>query len=80
MVLVQDRADVCDAPSVILFGVRVQVNPDGLVDDVRVTVPVKPLTGATVIVEVAAVPTLTVVLVGVAETVKSVTTTVTAAV
>ena len=74
MVLVHDRADVCDAPSVILLGVRVQVSPDGLADDVRVTVPVKPLTGATVTVEVAAVPTLTVVLVGMAETVKSVTT------
>ncbi len=39
----------------------------------RATVPVNPLTGATVMVEVAAVPALTATLVGLAVTEKSVT-------
>jgi hypothetical protein len=64
----------------MLVGVRVQVNPTGLTLDVSATVPVKPLTGATVIVEVAAVPALVVTDVGLAVTVKSVTLTVTVAV
>jgi len=57
----------------MLVGVRVQVNPAGLTLDVRATVPVNPLTGATVMVEVAAVPALTATLVGLAVTEKSVT-------
>jgi len=58
----------------------VHVRPAGETDDVNATVPVKPLTGATVMVEVAAVPTLTLAVVGLAATVKSVTITVTVAV
>jgi hypothetical protein len=57
----------------MLVGVRVQVKPAGLTDDVSATVPVNPLTGATVIVEVAAVPALTPTVVGLADTEKSVT-------
>lgn len=57
----------------MLLGVRVQVNPEGDTDDVRATVPVKPSTGVTVIVEVAAVPAVVVTAVGLAVTVKSVT-------
>jgi hypothetical protein len=64
----------------MLAGVRVQVRPvAGAIEDVRATVPVNPLTGATVIVEVPAVPALTVTLVGEAATVKSWTVTVTVA-
>jgi len=64
----------------MLVGDRVQVRPAGETDDVSATVPVKPLTGATVMVEVAATPTLTLAVVGLAATVKSVTMTVTVAV
>lgn len=64
----------------MLAGVRVQVSPAGLTEDVRATVPVKPCTGATVIVEVAAAPETAATLVGLAVTVKSVTVTVTVAV
>lgn len=54
-----------------LVGVRVQVKPvAGETDDVKVTVPVKPLTGVTVIVDVPAAPARTVTLVGLAVTVK----------
>ena len=48
-----------------------QVNPAGETVEVRATVPVNALTGATVIVEVAAAPARTVTLVGLAVTVKS---------
>ena len=64
----------------MLVGVRVQVNPAGDTELVSATVPVKPFTGATVIVEVAATPTFAAALVGLADTVKSVMLTVTAAV
>jgi len=65
----------------MLEGVRVQVRPvDGDIDEVSATVPVNPLTGATVIVEVPAVPAFVVTEVGAADTVKSVTVTVTVAV
>ena len=57
-----------------------QVRPAGETVEVRATVPVKPLTGATVIVELAAAPARTVTLVGLAVTVKSLTVTVTVAV
>jgi hypothetical protein len=63
----------------MLAGLRVQVGPAGDTDEDNVTVPVKPLTGATVIVEVPATPGLTATLVGEAVTVKSVTVTVTVA-
>lgn len=80
MLLVQDNADVWEAPSTMLVGESVQVRPAGEIEEVRATVPVNPLTGATVIVEVAATPTLTLAVVGLAVTEKSVTATVTVAV
>lgn len=70
----QESVEVWDAPRVMLVGVRVQVNPvAGDIEDVRATVPVNPLTGATVMVEVPATPALTVTLVGAAVIVKSLT-------
>jgi len=80
MVLVQERAEVWEAPRTILVGVRVQVRPAGDTEEVRATVPVNPLTGATVIVEVATTPALTATVVGLAVTLKSVMFTVTVAV
>ena len=56
----------------MLVGDKVQVNPAGETVDVNATVPVKPFTGATVIVEVAVAPARAVTLVGLAVTVKSV--------
>ncbi len=64
----------------MLDGVRVQVRPAGDIVEVRATVPVNPFTGATVIVEMALAPARALMLVGLAETVKSVTVTVTVAV
>ena len=55
----------------MLDGVRVHVKPAGETDEVNATVPVKPFCGATVIVDVAAVPTFTLMVVGLADTVKS---------
>ena len=61
----------------MLDGVRVHVNPvPGDIEDVRATVPVNPLTGATVIVDVPEAPALTVIEVGLAVMVKSTTFTV----
>ena len=60
-----------------MFGVRVQVRPAGETDEVNATLPVNPLTGATVIVEVAIAPTIVVTAGGLAVTVKSWTTKVT---
>jgi hypothetical protein len=61
-------------PRVTLVGVSVQVRPvAGATVAVRLTVPVNPWTAVTVIVEVPAVPALTVTLVGLAATVKSLT-------
>ncbi len=78
---VHESVEVWLAPSVMLAGVRVQVRPDaGEIEEVSATVPVNPLTGATVMVEVAAVPAVVVTAVGAAVTVKSVTVTVTVAV
>ena len=51
-----------------------QVRPAGETEEVSATVPVKPFTGATVMVEVAAVPTLAAAVVGLAVTLKSWTT------
>ncbi len=67
-------------PRTMLAGVKVHVRPAGETEDVNATVPVNPLRGATVIVEVAAVPALTATVVGLALTVKSWTVTVTVAV
>src|SRR5256884_9419000 len=55
----------------MLDGVSVHARPAGDTALVRVTVPVKPLTGATVMVDVTATPTFTLTLVGLAVTVKS---------
>jgi len=57
----------------MLVGDRVQVKPAGDTADVRATVPANPLTGATVTVNVPAMPALTVTLNGLADSVKSVT-------
>jgi hypothetical protein len=67
-----ERVEVCEAPRTILAGVRVHVRPAGETELVRATVPVNPLRGATVIVEVAAVPAVVVTEVGLAVTEKSV--------
>jgi hypothetical protein len=75
----QESVEVWDAPKTMLVGVRVHVNPAGETALVSATVPVNPLTGATVTVEVAAVPTVVVTEVGLAATVKSVTAKVTVA-
>ena len=50
--------EVCgDVPKVTLVGVRVHVSPAGVeADGARLTVPVKPLTAVTVIVEVPVLP------------------------
>jgi hypothetical protein len=74
-----DRVEVWETPRTMLAGVRVQVRPAGATADVRATVPVNPLTGATVMVEVAAVPAVVVTAVGLAATLKSVTVTETVA-
>ena len=67
-----DRVEVPDVPRVTLVGVRVQVRPVvGDIAAVRVTVPVNPWRAVTVMVDVPAVPALTVKLVGLAVTVKS---------
>jgi len=67
----QDSVDVWDAPSTMLAGLRVQVRPAGETVKVSVTVPVKPWSGATVIVEVPLDPALIATLAGLAVTVKS---------
>jgi hypothetical protein len=53
----------------MLVGLRVHVKPAGETVDARATVPVNPLTGATVIVEVAVAPARALTLVGLAVTV-----------
>ena len=63
----------------MLLGVRVHVRPAGATEEVKVTVPVKPWRGATVIVDVAAVPAVVVTLIGLAVTEKSRTVNVTVA-
>jgi len=70
MLLVQVSVEVPEPPE-MLVALRVQVRFVELVMTTRVTVPVKPLIGATVIVEVPATPALTVTLVALAVTVKS---------
>jgi len=58
----------------MLVGLNAQLRPvDGETATVRATVPVNPLTGATVIVEVAVPPTNVLAVVGLALTEKSVT-------
>ena len=62
----------------MLVGDNEHVRPAGETDEVRATVPVNAFTGATVIVDVAAVPAVVVTDVGLAATVKSATATLTA--
>jgi hypothetical protein len=67
---VQDSVEVPEP--VTLVGVRVHVMPvAGLLLEVKLTRPAKPLTAVTVIVDVPAWPTLTGTLVGLAAIVKS---------
>ena len=75
-----DNAEVPEVPRTMLVGVRVQVNPAGVTEDVRATVPVNPLRLVTVIVEVAAAFANAVTEVGLAVTEKSWMVTVTVAV
>ena len=67
----QDKVEVWLAPRVRLDGVKVQESPAGETDEVRVTVPVNPKIGATVIVEVPVPPAMIVAAVGPAVTEKS---------
>ena len=55
---VHDRVDVCgEVPKVTLVGVSVHVRPAGVEAElVRATVPVRPFTAVTVIVEVPDAP------------------------
>ena len=67
----QESVEVPEPPSVMLVGDSVHVRPeDGLVVVDSETVPVNPLSGATVIVEVPLAPASTVRLVGLAVTLK----------
>jgi len=61
----------------MLVGLTVHVKPDGETEVVRLTVPVKPLTGDTVIVELPATPGVVLTLLGLANIWKSTTCTVT---
>ena len=79
VVPVHDSVDVWAAPRTTLVGLRVHVNPAGETVAVKATVPVKPLTGATVIVDVAVPPEDADALVGLAVTEKSWTVKVTVA-
>ncbi len=67
---VQESVEVPEPP-VILVEVSVQARFVEFVVTARVTVPVNPFSGATVMVEVPATPAFTVTLVGLADTVKS---------
>ena len=69
VVPVHDSVDVCVAPSTTLVGLKVHVKPAGDTVEVNATVPVKPLTGATLIVDVPEPPETNVKLVGLAVTV-----------
>jgi hypothetical protein len=64
-----ERDEVWEAPRTMLVGVRVHVNPAGATVEASATVPVNPLSGATVIVDVAVAPASALTLVGLALTV-----------
>lgn len=67
-----DRVEVWDVPRTTLVGLRVQLAPpDGETDNVKATVPVKPFTGPTVIVEWTVAPAVELMVVGFADIVKS---------
>jgi hypothetical protein len=65
----QDSVEVCATPRTTLVGLRVHVRPAGETVEARATVPVKPLTGVTVIIDVAVAPATALTLVGLAVTV-----------
>jgi len=67
---VHDRVDVPDPPAILVED-RLQDRLVELVVTARLTVPVNPLSGAIVIVEVAATPAFAVTLAGLALMVKS---------
>ncbi len=64
--------EIWETPRTRLEGDRLHPRPLGEADEARVTVPVNPLTGETVIVEVPVLPALTATLVGFAVREKSV--------
>ena len=64
-----ERVEVCEVPKARLVGLSEHARPDGITDEPKVTVPVKPLTGATVVVDWADDPALAEVVVGLAVTV-----------
>jgi hypothetical protein len=66
----QERVEVPEAPEIDV-AVRVQERLVELVVTARVTVPVKPFTGAMIMVEVPATAGFTITLVGLAVSVKS---------
>ena len=66
----QDRVEIPEPPLMVV-ALRVQTKFVELVVTARVTVPAKPLSEATVIVDVAVAPAFTFTLVGLAVTVKS---------
>jgi len=67
-----DTVVVPEAPKLIEVAENEQLNPDdGEVEFVRATVPAKPFTDVTLIVELPTAPAKTVTLVGLAATVKS---------
>ena len=67
-----DSVEVPEAPNVSVVGVSVHVKPvEGDTLDVRVTDPVKPCSGATVMAEFPETPAETVTVVGLAEIAKS---------
>ena len=73
-----ESVEVWEDPKTMLVGLNVQVAPpSGETDDDRLTVPVKPFTGVTVIVEVTVVPVVKLIVTGFAEIVKSLIVTVT---
>jgi len=67
----QNSVELWLGPRTMLVAFSVQVRPEEKPDDARVTVPVKPLIGVTVMVELLTVPALIVMAVGLALMVKS---------
>lgn len=62
----QKSVEVWLGPKTMLVALNVQVSPVSETNEVSVIVPVKPLTGATVMVEVPTAPVLIVIVVGLA--------------
>jgi hypothetical protein len=68
-----DRVEVWEVPKAILDGFRAHVKPVGETAEIKPTVPVNALIGATTIVEVMVTPLGATMMVGLAATVKSLT-------